>query len=205
VVTALLIVDMVQSRRRPAAANGDPLRGGSASPTLFDQPLDLRHFTLTDETGQPFTSSTKLRGKVWVASFFFTRCTTVCPRVLAQTAALQQTLAEQFPTRRVVLVSITVDPVHDTPEVLRETAGLWQAGQDWRFLTGEKSAIWGLISAPDGFRDHVGDAAPGAAMSVSHSSRFVLIDRDHRIRGFYDALDEEKRAELRRDLKRLLE
>jgi protein SCO1/2 len=212
VATALLAVNAMQEKRRRQLLQGDPgatspdggLRGGSASPSLFDDPLPLREFALTDHTGQPFGSA-QLRGNVWIASFIFTRCPTVCPKVLAQTKQLQDQLSKLPAGKDIRLVSISVDPYHDTPTVLAETAKLWEADERWRFLTGAKDGVWSLIRSPDGFRDYVGDADAGNAMRVAHSSRFVLVDRKHRIRGFYDALDEEKRAELLRDVKRLLD
>ncbi len=206
-VTALWIV---ASMRRDAQRHRQPdavMQGGAAS-TMDDgqavQPRPLREFQLTDRYGQPFDSK-DLKGKVWIASFFFTRCPTVCPQVLAQTSELQKRLSQWPGWKDIRLVSITVDPQHDTPAVLDERAKLWNAdAKQWLFLTGDKEAIWSLTKARDGFMLAVGDARPGDAMTIAHSSRFVLIDAQHRVVGYYDALDEEKREAMVRELKRLV-
>ncbi len=203
--TALFIVGSMRERNRLPA---DPLRGGAhASRQVLppDQRRTLKPFELTDRFGQPFDSRS-LKGKVWIASFFFTRCPTVCPQVLAQTAELQKKLGTLPQWKDIRLMSITVDPDHDTPAVLDERARLWEAdATHWLFLTGGKEAIWSLTSARDGFQLAVGDARPGERMTITHSSRFVLIDQQHRVVGYYDALDELKREDLLRDLMQLLE
>lgn len=203
--TALFIVGSMRHRQRPPA---DPLRGGtpaSQQASSLEHRRPLKPFELTDRFGQPFDSQS-LKGKVWIASFFFTRCPTVCPQVLAQTAELQKKLSTLPQWKDIRLMSITVDPDHDTPAVLDERAKLWEADNThWLFLTGSKQAIWSLTSARDGFQLAVGDARPGEKMTITHSSRFVLIDQQHQVVGYYDALDETKREELMRDLMRLLQ
>ena len=203
--TALMIVNAIRERQRQTR---DPMRGGNPSsqqPLPPDQRRSLKPFELTDRFGQPFDSQS-LKGKVWIASFFFTRCPTICPQVLAQTAELQKKLSALPQWQDIRLMSITVDPDHDTPAVLDERAKLWDADNiHWLFLTGSKEAIWALTSARDGFQLAVGDARPGEKMSITHSSRFVLIDQEHRVVGYYDALDEGKREELMRDLMRLFQ
>ena len=178
-------------------------KGGVVGPTIFDQPLTLKPFTLTDQNGQPFDSK-QLEGKVWVASFIYTRCPTVCPRVLAQTGAIQALLRQLPQWENIALVSITVDPEYDKPAVLAQAAQTFNADPDhWHFLTGDDTLS--IISGKEGFRQAVGENTPGDAMAIFHSSKYVLVDQQHRIRGFYDALEGEARKELIRDVKRLFE
>lgn len=110
------------------------------------------NFVLIERGGQPLTTA-DLRGQVWVANFIFTRCADTCPLVSSRMAQLQQAFATEDDVR---LVSITVDPAHDTPEVLARYADkLGAHPQRWLFLTGNKEQIYRL--AREGFRMGVND------------------------------------------------
>lgn len=109
-------------------------------------------FTLQERSGQMMTSA-DLQGKVWVVNFMYTRCSTECPLLTHAMAQLQDMTAAEPDVR---LVSITVDPEYDTPEVLRHYAeGFTAHAQRWLFLTGEKATIHRL--ALEGFRLGVSD------------------------------------------------
>lgn len=155
------------------------------------------NFTLTAEDGQPFGAE-NLRGKAWVSNFIFTRCKTVCPIFSAKMAVLQQQTRDL--SDRVQLVSFSVDPDFDTPEVL--AAYSEQFGADptfWRFLTGPTSEVRAVVT--DGMKMFMGDAdqveTPEALM---HGSHFVLVDAEMNIRGFYEVDDEQTVDRLLRDL-----
>jgi len=135
-------------------------------------------------------TSADLAGRVWIADFVFTRCPDVCPLLSTRMAALQKSLATgDDPVR---LVSISVDPAHDTPAVLAEYAERYHAGPGWLFLTGSRDAVAGLLR--DGFRVAFADDGPPAS-PITHSDRFVLVDRQLRVRGYYHGNDQ---ADLRR-------
>jgi protein SCO1/2 len=103
-------------------------------------------FRLSERSGRE-VSNRELQGKVWVAAFIFTRCVDECPLMSNRMARLQQAFAAEQDVR---LVSITVDPEHDTPVVLSEYASHFGADpQRWLFLTGDKAAIFRL--AREGF------------------------------------------------------
>jgi cytochrome oxidase Cu insertion factor (SCO1/SenC/PrrC family) len=141
-------------------------------------------FSLINQDGQSVTRA-DLRGKVWVASFLFTRCCTGCPQVSANLAQLQQDLADQ---EGVVLVSFSVDPEHDTPAVLKAYAK--DHGVDptrWWLLTGEREPLYRLIqeSFHLGVQENQG-AARTPGNEVTHSTRLVLVDRQGRIRGDFE-------------------
>lgn len=185
---------------------------------------EVPDFVLTERTGRRVTLA-NLTGKVWVVNFFYTECTDTCPLQSAQMARLQADFAGEPDLR---LVSISVDPEHDTPEVLSEYAGRFHADPEhWLFLTGPKNAIYRL--AIEGFRLGVvdqgekaqlgtdGDRAwlgPLAAWAhpvpnperkpVIHSSRFVLVDRQAQIRGYYHGTDPESLERLRPNVRILL-
>jgi protein SCO1/2 len=146
-------------------------------------------FVLTERSGEPLRAD-DLIGRVWVADFVFTRCPDVCPALTARMARLQDAAGVPDPIR---LVSFSVDPEHDTPEVLRTYAARAGAGSEWLFVTGPRDRIAALLR--DGFRVAFADDGPPAA-PITHSDRFVLVDRQLRIRGYYHGSDPE-------DLRRL--
>jgi protein SCO1/2 len=136
-------------------------------------------FTLTERAGTPLTAA-MLAGHVWVADFIYTRCPQFCPALTAEMARLEPLLATgDDPVR---LVSFSVDPTHDTPEVLRAYAERAGAGPRWLFVTGPREAVAALLR--DGF--HVAWADNGPPENpITHSDRFVLVDRRLHIRGYY--------------------
>jgi cytochrome oxidase Cu insertion factor (SCO1/SenC/PrrC family) len=90
----------------------------------------------------------------------------------------------------VICVSISVDPAHDTPKVLHEYGRMFEAEPGkWLFMTGQKSQIFEL--AVKGFKVAVADESQ-ASDQILHSTRFVLVDRLGRIRGYYKALDDDE-------------
>lgn len=146
-------------------------------------------FTLTDSRNMPLTQN-DLKGKVWVASFVFTRCQGPCPTLTAHLATLYRSY-ELEPN--VALVSISVDPLHDTPGVLAAYAKKFNADpQKWHLLTGSESAIIDLITK--GFK--VGDDKN----LINHSTRFVLVDANLDIRGYYDGMDKDAIKNLFQDI-----
>lgn len=140
-------------------------------------------FTLTERGGESVTAD-GLRGKVWIANFVFTRCPDVCPVLTQRMGALQQPLAAA--ATPIVLLSISVDPTHDTADVLRAYAAQHGAGPGWLFATGSRDAIQSLLR--DGFHVAYGDDGPPSG-PLTHSDRFVLVDGALRIRGYYHGQD----------------
>jgi protein SCO1/2 len=143
----------------------------------------LPDYTLVDHHERPFTPDT-LRGKVWVAAFVFTRCPSSCPAV---TRAMLD-LRDRFDRNDidVELVSISVDPVNDTPAVLAAHADEVGAEHEhWRFVTGDLGAIQSL--AEDGFRLGIGPRTEeaGGLYDIAHSTKLALVDQDGTVRGFY--------------------
>jgi protein SCO1/2 len=159
-------------------------------------------FALVERSGKKVRLA-DLRGAIWVADFIYTTCRDTCPMQTAEMAKLQEQLNDKMAVR---LVSISVDPERDTPGVLSQYANRYKADTTrWLFLTGAKEEIRRL--AEDGFRLSV--AAPAGAGNdatgvILHSPRFVLIDKEARIRGYYDSRDGEALARLRKDIATLL-
>jgi protein SCO1/2 len=151
-------------------------------------------FKLTDQSGRAFDSKAELDGKVWLASFIFTTCNGPCPRMTAQFREIRDA-ARELPDFR--LVSITIDPARDTPEVLNAYSRAYGAEPShWAFLTGPAPELNRL--SQDTFKLGKVDG------TLEHSTRFVLIDRKGRIRGYYDSREKEGLPELLKDIKYLL-
>jgi protein SCO1 len=146
----------------------------------------LPPFRLTDQDGAAFGSA-ELAGRVWVASFIFTRCPTVCPAVTRQMALVQGRTRNLEPALH--LVSFSVDPEFDTPPRLAAYAREHRASpRMWTFLTGPADAVRATVEK--GLRIHVGrDPADTSPAGISHGTHLVLIDGAARIRGYYDSDD----------------
>lgn len=154
-------------------------------------------FQLTNQDGQPF-GSTQLVGKIWIADFIFTSCPGPCPMVSSRMSELQKPLEKTD----VHLVSFTVDPEKDTPDVLRGYAEKLNAqASRWDFLTGSKATIYDL--SKNGFKLAVSDGSEEAGVPV-HSTRVVLVDRHGEIRGYYEATAADAVTKLIADTNHLL-
>ena len=154
-------------------------------------------FQLSNQNGQPFGSA-QLAGKIWIADFIYTTCPGPCPTISSRMSELQKPL-EKADVR---LVSFSVDPQKDIPEVLRRYAEKLQAEPGrWDFLTGPKSAIYKI--SHDGFKLAVSDGSDARGIPV-HSTRIVLVDRHGQIRGYYDATEPEAITKLLADTNHLL-
>ncbi|MBL9123759.1 MAG: SCO family protein [Planctomycetaceae bacterium] len=146
-------------------------------------------FELVDAAGQPFLSQ-QLRGKVWVASFFFANCPGFCLNLNQQIARLAQDLSDTD----VQFVSFTVDPAHDTPAVLAEYAQRFAADPArWTFLTGEQATIERVAE-----KSFLVSAAP-----ATHTGRVMLVDREGKVRGAYSYSSPAEMAELAKKVREL--
>jgi cytochrome oxidase Cu insertion factor (SCO1/SenC/PrrC family) len=154
-------------------------------------------FQLVNQDVQPFGSE-QLSGKIWIADFIFTSCAGPCPIISTRMSELQKPLEKSD----VHLVSVSVDPEKDTPEVLRAYADKLRKQPDrWDFLTGPRAAIYSL--SKDGFKLGISDGSEEEGVPI-HSTRFVLVDRRGIIRGYYDALAPDAVTKLLADTNHLL-
>jgi protein SCO1 len=139
---------------------------------------EIPQFDLVAQDGQPFHSQV-LAGKIWVADFIYTTCPGPCPRMTSQMREVQDAVSK-IPNVR--LVSFTVDPANDTPPVLMAYAKTHGASPSlWYFLTGRVATLQMLDR--DAFKLGNIDG------TLQHSTRFTLVDRQGRIRGYYDTSD----------------
>ncbi|HYO75162.1 MAG TPA: SCO family protein [Thermoanaerobaculia bacterium] len=147
-------------------------------PQLFPVP-DAQ---LVDERGRAVRLDA-MKGSVTVYDFIFTSCTGVCPIMTNNMRALTGKIDKDAPVR---FVSITVDPVRDTPQVLANYAKRVRNDARWTFLTGDRNAIVDL--SVKGFKLAAGDPMPGGE-ALLHSSKFAVADKHGVIRAYYDAAD----------------
>ena len=159
------------------------------------------NFNLVERSGSAISLS-DLSGKVWVADFIFTHCAGPCPLLSLQMGALQEPLKELEDVR---LVSISVDPERDTPEVLEAYSRRYNADPEkWLFLTGEKADVYQLIRK--GFQVTVDNTPEDEASDqIMHSLRFALVDRKGQVRAYYTGSDSDLADRLVPDVKRLLQ
>lgn len=160
-------------------------------------------FSLLDQKGRA-VSNRDLLGAPWVANFVFTRCPSACPLLTAKFKALQGELGSLAGGVR--FVSISVDPEHDTPEVLSAYAARFGVDPErWLFLTGPLSDIEKTVV--EGFKIHIGESTPNESdpslVDIMHGEHFVLVDRDGVIRGYYRS-DASALEELKADLQALV-
>jgi protein SCO1/2 len=154
-------------------------------------------FELVNQEAQPFGSA-QLAGKIWIADFIFTSCPGPCPIISTRMSELQRPLENTD----VHLVSFSVDPDKDTPEVLRTYAEkLHPQPQRWDFLTGPREVIHSL--SREGFKLGLSEGAEEDG-GPTHTTRFVLVDRHGAIRGYYDALAADAVTKLLADTNHLL-
>ena len=153
---------------------------------------EIPQFDLVLQTGQPFDSKS-LDGHIWIADFIYTTCDGPCPMMSHQMRGFQSA-TESTPDVR--LVSFTVDPAKDTPAVLAKYATFFKADTSrWFFLTGDIARLNDL-----GLKAFRLNSVDG---SLSHSTRFALVDGRRRIRGFYISSDDDLKARLLHDLHQL--
>jgi cytochrome oxidase Cu insertion factor (SCO1/SenC/PrrC family) len=171
----------VLEKVRPASKPADPL------PVLYAAPS----FTLTDQNGQPFRDK-QLAGHVWIADFIFTQCAGPCPQMTMEMSRLQKSI----PDKSVRLVTITADPAHDTPAVLKEYGRLRGADESrWTFLTSARAAD--IYAVANGLKL---SALPADANNpIIHASQFLLVDAQNRVRGIYHVNDPASMARLAGD------
>ena len=164
-------------------------------PFLIERPepppvyAHLPDFSLVSHEGNP-VSRADMAGTVWVVGFVFTRCVTLCPPVSQAMVRMQEHLGRSRVLGDVRLLTVTVDPQHDTPEVLRTYAD--KIGADlssWDLVTGELDEITEFVTG--GFMLAVGErqeTAPGI-FDIAHSSKLALVDRNGDVRGVYSTDD----------------
>ena len=148
--------------------------------------------TLTNQLGQQISTDSDLKGRILVVGFFFADCPIICPRLTGNMTMLQKAFRrnpklENSLENSVQFLSLTVNPVHDTFQLLRAYADRFHVNHDqWWFLTGDKRTIYNFARNELHLTVGPGD---GGAEDFIHTEKLTLIDKDRHIRGYYDGLD----------------
>ncbi|GAB3687862.1 SCO family protein [Spirosoma flavus] len=174
------------AKGEPLIGNVTLINGKVIRDTIYNH---IPPFSLIDQDGKMVDESI-VKGKIYVADFFFTRCGTICPRMSSQLTRVQDIFRNN---PDIVFLSHTVDPEHDNPEKLKAYAQKYEAiPGKWHFLTGSKAAIYELamhgyyLPAVD---KGVKEGKPDE--TFIHSQKLVLVDKEGIVRGFYDGTDKE--------------
>lgn len=171
----------------------------SACTSTAGKEQQIESFTFTNQEGQPFGME-QLENSVWIADFIFTTCTTVCLPMTTEMAALQEKFKEL--DLQVEFVSFTVDPINDSPEVLRDYVQNFTTDlSNWNLLTGYSQEDIEVF-ARDHFKTIV--QKPDASDQVIHSSNFYLVDRQGRLVDEYNHITATYVEDLLRDVQSLL-
>jgi protein SCO1/2 len=154
-------------------------------------------FSLTDQDGKSITLA-DMKGKIWLADLIFTKCESICPTMSSNFSALQDKLSN----KDIKLVSFSVDPEYDRGEILQAYAKRFNADLTrWSFVTGDRPSIFTL--AKKGFLLGVDSVGLDPDNLVTHSEKFVLIDRQGRMRSYYNGTDSTSEVRIRADIEKL--
>jgi protein SCO1 len=155
------------------------------------------NFSLVNQAGETITQET-VKNKLYVANFFFATCQSICPEMSTNLTSVQKAFEKDD---SLLILSHSVNPLHDTVEVLKNYALTYSAKKNkWHFLTGNKKQIYDLAR-----NDYMVTALEddGTAEGFLHSELFILIDTKGRIRGMYDGTNKGEVETLITDIKRL--
>jgi len=189
---ALLAFSCSQEKRLPFLG---PKQVNTQGDTLYHQIPSFR-FLNQDSV---FVSQKDIEGKVYVADFFFTTCPTICPKMKTQMLRIYERYKDRDEVR---IISHSIDPDFDTPNVLKDYAARLQVkAPKWNFLTGDKAALYTL-----GQKSYMVSAQedPNEAGGFVHSGAFILVDKNRHVRGIYDGTVEAEVNHLLEDMEILL-
>ena len=208
-ILALLFISALLSYCKPASENNAPLPklgnwhveestvdGKAVQDTVFHTIAD---FSFTNQEGQTITNES-VKGKVYVADFFFTTCPTICPIMKKEMIRVYEEYSDNPDFK---ILSHTIDPTYDTQEVLEDYAeklGIMDA-QTWNFLTGDAEKIYEI-----GQTSYLTTAQEDqeAAGGFLHSGAFILVDQAGHIRGVYDGTKTDQVDQLIADIPKIL-
>ncbi len=190
-----------------SALSAFPWLTAKAGPSdhFLTDPLPAPTLALLDADGKPVTLET-LKGRVWLCDFFLTRCTSICPALTRRFSDFDRDFSADPKYADIGLLSIAVDPAHDTPAVLndytKKKLGLGPRSR-WVHATGaDQAAVREMIRRD--FKLFVDDTAGDPTTPVAHSDKIILLDTRGRIRGYYGGRDEAEMGMLKNDLDYLL-
>lgn len=199
IIITMVIATSCETKKLPYLGEPDVVKkvvnGKEMEETIYPVIPD---FSFTNQEGQTVTQS-DFKNKVYVADFFFVTCPTICPIMKKNMLTVYKEFKDNPDVK---ILSHTIDPEHDTPDVLKKYASdLGVTGSMWQFVTGDREKIYDI-----GQKHYMVSAMEDSSQAGGyiHSGAFVLIDKDRHIRGMYDGTTEEGTKKLKEDLKVLL-
>lgn len=165
-------------------------------PFLGPQGQAVLAYKMLNQAGATVTDA-DAKGKIAVTDFFFTHCSSICPKMTRNLKRVQQTFGND---NAVVINSFSVDPVRDSVERLQAYAKQFNIAGNWKLLTGDKKEIYRLARKQFFVDATDGDGGPG---DFIHSDKLILTDGGGRIRGYYDGTNEAEVTQLIKDIAKL--
>jgi protein SCO1/2 len=155
-------------------------------------------FSFVNQDGEEVTQET-FKDKIYIADFFFTTCPTICPIMKTQMLRVYEKYKDND---QVLILSHTIDPKHDSVEVLHDFADrLGVSSKTWHFVTGDQDEIYDIGQNSYMVTSREDPDEPGGFL---HSGAFLIIDKQSRIRGIYDGTKPDKVDKLMEDIDKLL-
>jgi protein SCO1/2 len=192
-VLAFAMVTLLQNKYEKLPVYNSSLNTNKEDKT----PHFIQPFNLINQDGKIF-SDENTGNKIYVADFFFTSCTSACPKMTNNLMLVQSAFAND---NNVEIISFTVDPETDTAQRLKWYTNHFNINTNkWNFLTGDKKEIYKL--ARESFYVSAGDG-DGGADDFIHSDKLVLVDKQKQIRGYYTGTDKNSVEQLIHDIKKL--
>lgn len=203
------IVSRMQNNEIVKGERLDMVTGANSEADKLTKIGPAPKFELVNQDNVKISNET-YKGKVYVLEFFFTTCPSICPKMNQSMLLIEKTF---FGNPNFGIVSITIDPSHDTPSVLKDHAELLGVkSSNWNFLTGDRQYIFDL--ANKGFNLYAGENS-NVQGGFEHSGLFALVDKDGNIRCrkddfgnpilYYDGLDKKGVRDIQQDINVLLE
>lgn len=204
VTISLVMINEIQSEK-PL----DVITPCDINPDFYDSELKgkclghkIKAFNLIDQLNNPVNEKL-IENKIVIADFFFVSCRSICPIMTNQ---LERVHREYKYNKNIIILSHTVWPEQDTPEVLLTYANQHNAKYEtWRFLTGDKKELYRLARQDYLVAPEINDPSynHGGAADFVHTENIVLIDQNQRIRGIYNGTDSLEITKLIADIARL--
>lgn len=159
----------------------------------------IPQFRFVDQDSN-WISNEDLKGKIYLADFFFTRCPTICPIMSKHMLEVAKHFQHE---PRFAILSHTIDPDHDTPSVLKTYAQKLGAPDLWKFVNGPKSTVYDIAGSAGYFS--FATASPESPGGFDHSGVFTLIDEKGHVRGVYSGIEMDSVKVAIQDIQQLLD
>lgn len=170
--------------------------GKEVADTIFPKIIDFEYLN----QDSILVKSSQMKGKIWVAEFFFTSCPTICPTMNKQLTRLNINTSDL--KDQIQFISFSIDPSHDTPSELKKYISKHKIkATNWQFFTGNEAKTHDL--GINYFQTFAGQD-PQSAGGYAHSGSFTLVDKEGYVRGVYLGTNPKEVDKLEKDLRKLL-